>query len=280
MVSEPQAFAHPDSDHQHVLGHRECHLWCSASCVSSGDLKAAPRQPVLELTNAKWGFSGWMIWWRPRSTKLYLSQTVVKKEKIFGGFWAPNQALIHGVLSGTSKETTTITSLHRDKIWQDHKEPRAWECWAQWNISICASLGAMLLHPDRTVRWRVLWCCGAVADHVMISIVNQVKKVLPPLSLWQHLGDKPVYKGPLPALKQHKTTSLHTAKHMDCRLRKAPKHHHISPKWVKFGLVSLARLKTTKHFSSVEGSTCPVCASARSLEKRRLDKIHSNAGYG
>lgn len=58
----PQAFAHPDSDHQHVLGHSECHLWCSAS-LSSGDLKPAPRQPVLErLANAKWGFSGWMIW--------------------------------------------------------------------------------------------------------------------------------------------------------------------------------------------------------------------------
>lgn len=59
---------------------------------------------------------------------------------------------------------------------------------------------------------------------------------------------------------------------MDCRLRKAPKHHHIiSPKWVKFGLVSLARLKTTKHFSSVEVSTCPVCAVLQHALLRKED---------
>lgn len=165
MLSEPQAFAHPDSDHQHVLGHRECHLWCSASCVSSGDLKAAPRQPVLELTSAKWGFSGWMIWsWRPRSTKLYLSQTVVKKEKIFGGFWAPNQALIHGVLSVTSKETTTtVVCIEITKSQELGNAELSGIYPFVHLLELCC-----YIRTEQSGEG----CCGAVADHVMIPIVN------------------------------------------------------------------------------------------------------------
>lgn len=145
------------------------------------------------------------------------------------------------------------SSLHRD-----HKEPRAWECWAQWNISICASLGAMLLHPYRTVRWRVLWCCGRSCHDLNCQSSEKKYFLLFCNNTWAtNLCTKDPFQ-PWNNIKQQACIQQSTWIVVYAKRQNITTYHRKG--WNSVSSVWRGWKQLYKHFSSVEGSTCPVCA--------------------